>query len=117
MRETEFQIKHNHLKMRYLTQTPFWRKPSALPHWALVLAPALMAIAIAMACWWLAPGLTLDVGASTDDRYIQGFYTREQGALGTYRWSGPRARIELPSVRGPAVLTLVMVGRPGGIPL
>jgi hypothetical protein len=88
-----------------------------LPPWALALAPALIAIVVALVGWWLDPGVELDVGAPADDAYVQGFYTREQGAPGSYRWSGPQAWIELPAVRGPAVLTLLMVGRPGGTPL
>jgi hypothetical protein len=80
-------------------------------------APALLAVVVALAGWWLGSAIKLDVGAPTDDAYVRGFYTREQGAPGSYRWSGPQARIDLPSVRGPAVLTLLMVGRPGGIPL
>jgi Glycosyltransferase family 87 len=94
-----------------------WRRLKPAKPWAAAIAPALVAIAVALLGWWLSPGLRLDVGAPTDDAYLQGFYKREQGALGSYRWSSPRARITLPAVRGPVVLTFLMVGRVGGVPL
>ncbi len=79
--------------------------------------PTLVAVIVAWAGWQYAAGVALDVGAPTDGAYLRGFFDREQGSLGTYRWSGPRARLWLPTARGPAVLALRLVGRPGGAPV
>jgi hypothetical protein len=78
------------------------------------LAPALVAVLLAWAGWQVAAGTRLDVGTPTDEAYLDGFYDREVGVAGTYRWSGADARISLPAARAPATLALRMVGRPGG---
>jgi hypothetical protein len=80
-------------------------------------APALLAVILALAGWQFAPGVALDIGATTDEAYLSGFYEREPGVTGVYRWTEKQARISLPAVRGPAVLALRMVGRPGGTSL
>jgi hypothetical protein len=81
------------------------------------LVPALVAVVLAWAGWQFGPGLVLDVGAPTDEAYLDNFYEPETGVPGTYRWSEARAVVRLPALRGPAVLALRMVGRAGGVPL
>jgi hypothetical protein len=82
--------------------------------WRLPLLAALVALLAAWAGWLLAGPLRLDVGRPMDTAFVQGWYERETGVHGTYRWSSPEATIDLPAVPGPAVLSMRMVGRPEG---
>jgi alpha-1,2-mannosyltransferase len=76
------------------------------------LLAALVALLAAWAGWLLAGPLRLDVGRPVDTGFLRGWYDRETGVHGTYRWSSPEAAIDLPAVPGPAVLSMRMVGRP-----
>jgi alpha-1,2-mannosyltransferase len=87
---------------------------SGLVDWRMPLLAALVALLAAWAGWLLAGPLRLDVGRPVDTGFLRGWYDRETGVHGTYRWSSPEAAIDLPAVPGPAVLSMRMVGRPEG---
>jgi alpha-1,2-mannosyltransferase len=80
----------------------------------LPLIAALVGLLAAWAGWFLAGPLHLDVGRSVDTGFLRGWYERETGVHGTYRWSSPDAAIDLPAVPGPTLLSMRMVGRPEG---
>jgi hypothetical protein len=92
------------------------RAGQPIVHWRPLawLLPFLVTVLVALVGWQFASLVQLDIGALTDGRYIEGFYAREQGADGSFRWSGPDAQIMLPAVRAPAVASLHVSGRPGG---
>src|SRR5262245_13019207 len=97
-------------------QSTIYNRQSAIRR-LIWLAPALIAVALGWAGWLAAGGLALDVGAPTDGAYLTGFYEREQGEYGVYRWSGAHAQVSLPAVRAPALLEIHMVGPDGGVPI
>lgn len=101
-------------KARYHAAAPVRTGLFGRVDWRLPLIAVLTALLTAWAGWLFAGALQIDVGRSVDTGFLRGWYDRETGVHGTYRWSSPEAAIDLPAVPGPAVLSMRMVGRPEG---
>jgi hypothetical protein len=78
--------------------------------WAVLLVP----FCVAWLGWWVSSPLQLDIGAPLDTPFVRGWYDREAGVHGTYRWSSPDAALDLPAQPGRTQISLRMVGRPEG---
>jgi hypothetical protein len=84
--------------------------------WILALSPV-VALAAVWLGWVFGQSQRLDVGTPADGAFVQGFFDREQFGGETYRWSKTDATAQLPVVGSPALLTIRMAGRPGGVPV
>ena len=88
------------------------RQQSIAAWWWLL--PPVVALFVALCGWQFGPPVRLDVGAPTDVGFVAGLFAAEQSHVGSYRWTGKQARVQLPTVRGPVVLDLSLGARPGG---
>jgi YYY domain-containing protein len=73
-----------------------------------------MPLLVACLGWWFAGPLALVVARIPHADIVRGFYPAEEGALGSFRWSGPQAELTLPARPLPAVLELRGAVAPGG---
>ncbi len=87
--------------------------------WPLGLLAACVALLAGLAAGWYAwtagVAVGVDVGVATDRALVQNFYERERLDNASYRWGRDNPQVQLPLMRGPALLTLRMAGRPGGL--
>lgn len=76
--------------------------------------PLITLLGATLLLWFVlsqAPPLHLELGQTSSDRFISGFYPPEQGDYYRFRWSGPEARLQLHGASAePGVLTLLIHG-------
>lgn len=82
--------------------------------WWRQLPPSVLALLVALCGWYFGPPLQLDIGSPNDVGYVSGFFAPEQSHIGSYRWIGKQATVQLPTVPGPIVLGFSLGARPGG---